>query len=131
MIAPHKQKKNTDNEQNKQGVVFQGTEGWVFVRRGQIDAQPKSLLTSQIGADEIHLPKTPGHQREFLDCIKTRRPTVSNIDVAVRSDTISHLTDVCTRLGRKVRWDPEKEEILGDPQAGRMLSRSMRDPWRL
>jgi len=121
----------TDNEQNKQGVVFQGTEGWVYVRRGQIDAEPKSLLESQIGPDEIHLPKSPGHQRQFLDCIKTRKATVSNVDVAVRSDTISHLTDICTRLKRKVRWDPEKEEVVDDAEAGRMLSRAMRAPWRV
>ncbi len=121
----------TDNGQNKQGVVFHGTEGWVYVHRGHIDAEPKSLLTSQIGPDEIHLTKTPGHQREFLDSIKSRQPTVSNIDVAVRSDTLAHLTNICTRLGRKVRWDPEAEDILDDPQARRMLNRAMRDPWRL
>jgi len=121
----------TDNQQQKQGVVFQGTEGWVYVRRGQIDAEPKSLLTSKIGPDEIHLPKTPGHQREFLDCVKSRERTVSNIDVAVRSDTIAHLTDLCTRLRRKIRWDPDAEQVVDDAEASRMLSRAMRDPWRL
>ena len=120
----------TDNEQNKQGVVFQGSEGWVYVSRGEIDAEPKSLLSSQIGPGEIHLPTSPGHQREFLDAIKTRKRTISDIDVAVRSDTISHLTDISTRLRRKVRWDPDKEEIPGDPEASRMLARSMREPWR-
>ena len=102
-----------------------------YVRRGHIDAEPKSLLSSQVGPGEIRLPKTPGHQREFLDCIKSRKQTVSNIDVAVRSDTISHLTDVCTRLRRKVRWNPDTEEILGDADASRMLTRSMRHPWRV
>jgi predicted dehydrogenase len=121
----------TDNKQQKQGVVFQGTEGWVYVKRGHIDAEPKSLLTSKIGADEIHLPKTPGHQREFLDCIRSRKLTVSNIDVAVRSDTISQLTDICTRLKRTIRWDPDTEQIVDDAEAGRMLSRALREPWRL
>jgi predicted dehydrogenase len=121
----------TDNKQNKQGVVFQGTEGWVFVSRGEIDAQPKSLLTSQIGPNEIQLMKSPDHQRNFLDCVKSREMTISGIDVAVRSDTVSHLTNICTRLRRKIRWDPEKEEIVGDAEASRMLSRSMREPWRL
>ncbi len=121
----------TDNKQNKQGVVFQGTEGWVYVKRGHIDAEPKSLLDSQIGPDEIHLMKSSGHQRQFLDCIKSREQTVSNIDVAVRSDTISHLTDICTRLGRKIRWDPDKEEIIDDAEASRMLTRAMRAPWHL
>jgi hypothetical protein len=121
----------TDNKQNKQGVVFHGTEGWVYVRRGQIDAHPKSLLTSQIGPDEVHLQKSPGHQREFLDCIKSRGPTVSGIEVAVRSDTLSHLTDICTRLNREIHWDPDREEIVGDRQASRMLNRAKRQPWRL
>jgi len=119
----------TDNKQNKQGVVFQGTEGWVYVRRGHIDAQPKSLLNSQVGPGEIHLPRSPGHQREFLDCIRSRKPTISNIDVAVRSDTLSHLTDVCTRLRRKIRWDPQRETILDDADARRMLTRAKRTIW--
>ncbi len=120
----------TDNEQNQQGVVFQGTEGWVYVRRGHIEAEPKSLLSTKIGPDEIHLFESPGHQRNFLDCVKTRQRTIADIDDAVRSDTISHLVDICTRLGRKIRWDPRRERILDDPEAGRMLSRAMREPWR-
>jgi len=121
----------TDNKQNKQGVVFQGSEGWVYVRRGHIDAEPKSLLTTKIGRNEIHLIESPGHQRNFLDCIKNRKPTVADIDGAVRSDTISHLVDICTRLNRKIRWDPKREVIIGDPEASRMLTRCMREPWRL
>jgi len=121
----------TDNKHNKQGVVFQGTEGWVYVRRGHIEAEPKSLLNTTIGPDEIHLIESPGHQRNFLDCVKTRGKTVADIDDAVRSDTVSHLVDICTRLKRKIRWDPNREEIVGDPEASRMLTRCMREPWRL
>ncbi len=121
----------TDNEQNKQGVVFQGSEGWVYVRRGHIDAEPKSLLETKLGPDEIHLPASPGHQRDFLDCVKTRQPTICPIEVAVRSDTISQLTDICTRLGRSIRWDPDREDIVNDAPARRMLCRAMRPPWRL
>jgi len=121
----------TDNKQNRQGVVFRGSEGWVYVKRGHIDAHPKSLLRSQIAPGEIHLYRSPGHHRNFLDCIKTRKQTVCDIDTAVRSDTLSHLTDICTRLGRKIRWAPDTEEIIADTEAGRMLTRSMRGPWHL
>ena len=121
----------TDNKQNKQGVVFHGTEGWVYVRRGKIETHPKSLLDEKIGPDEIHLLESPGHDRQFIDSVKSRKTTVSNIDVAVRSDTLAHLTDFCTRLGRKIRWNPETEEVIGDPVASRMLNRAMRAPWRL
>lgn len=121
----------TDNKQNKQGVIFQGTEGWVHVSRKGIWAEPESLLTSVIGPDEIHLIESKAHERNFLDAVKTREKTICPIDVAVRSDTVCHLTDICTRLGRKLHWDPEKENFVNDPKASRMLTRPMRSPWHL
>jgi predicted dehydrogenase len=120
-----------DEAQSKHGVTFQGSEGWVHVTREGIWAEPQSLLTSVIRRDEIHLTESKGHQRNFLDAVKTRGPTICPIDVAVRTDTICHLTDICTRLGRKLRWDPQKEDFINDPEASRMLSRPMRSPWRL
>jgi predicted dehydrogenase len=120
-----------DRKQHRQGVTFEGTEGWVHVNRSGIWAEPATLLTSVIGADEIRLPVSTNHQRNFLDAVKTRRATVCPIDVAVRTDTVCHLTDICTRLGRKLRWDPVKEDFVGDPEASRLLSRPMRSPWHL
>jgi predicted dehydrogenase len=120
-----------DNKQHRQGVTFQGTEGWVHVNRQGIWAEPESLLTSVIREDEIHLTESKGHQRNFIDAVRTRRRTICPIDVAVRTDTICHLTDICTRLGRKLRWDPQKEDFIGDSDASRMLTRAMRSPWRL
>jgi predicted dehydrogenase len=120
-----------DNAQHKQGVTFQGTEGWVHVSRQGIWAEPEPLLKSVIGRDEIHLIESKGHQRNFLDAVKTRGPTICPIDVAVRTDTICHLTDICTRLGRPLRWDPQRENFVNDPEAGRMLARPMRSPWHL
>jgi predicted dehydrogenase len=120
-----------DNKQHRQGVTFQGTEGWVHVNRQGVWAEPESLLTSVIRQDEIHLTESKGHQRNFLDAVKTREKTICPIDVAVRTDTICHLTDICTRLGRKLRWDPEKEDFMSDAEASRMLARPMRSPWQL
>ena len=120
-----------DNKQHKMGVTFQGTEGWVHVGREGLWTEPESLKTSVIGRDEIHLIESQDHQRNFLDAVKTRDKTICPIEVAVRTDTICHLTDICTRLGRKLRWDPAKEDIIDDPQASRMLHRPMRSPWHL
>jgi len=113
------------------GVLFLGSEGWVFVCRDLIEAHPKSLLTSTIGPDEIHLYRSNNHHRNFVDCVKTRQKTVCPIESAVRSDTICHQDDIAIRLGRKLTWEPEREEFINDEQANRMLTRPMRSPWHL
>jgi predicted dehydrogenase len=122
----------TDNAKNEQGIKFVGTEGWVFVRRGNfIDAEPKSLLKSTIGPDEEHLIESKGAHRDFLDAVKSRGTTVCPVEDAVCSDTLTQLNDIVTRLGRKLKWDPAKEEFIGDSEANRMLDRPMRNPWHL
>ncbi|MBN2315796.1 MAG: Gfo/Idh/MocA family oxidoreductase [Sedimentisphaerales bacterium] len=120
-----------DNTKNKQGVLFEGTEGWVYVMRGKIDTQPKSLLSSTIGTDEIHLYKSNNHKLNLLECIKSRRKTVAPAEVAHRSCTVCLLGDIAMRLGRKLKWNPDKEEFVNDEQANRLLSKTMRSPWKL
>ncbi|MHC4659266.1 MAG: Gfo/Idh/MocA family protein [Planctomycetota bacterium] len=121
-----------DNAKIKQGIKFEGTDGWVFVRRGNyIETQPKSLLKSVISPNEIHLVKSKGHHRNFLDAVRTRGKTICPIEGAVRSDTLCHLNDIATRLERKLRWNPQKEQFVNDSEANRMLKRSMRSPWHL
>jgi len=121
----------TDNTQNKQGAKFVGTEGWVSVKRQEIDAEPRSLLTSIIGPDEIHLYKSNSHGGNFIDCVRSRKPTIAPIEILHRSVSIAHLGNIAMQLERKLRWDPERERFINDPEANRMLSRSMRSPWRL
>lgn len=113
------------------GTVFEGTEGWVFVCRGLIDANPRSLLRTPIGPNEVRLYKSNNHIQNFLDCVKSRAETICPVDTAVRSDTICHLSDIATLLERKVKWDPENECFVNDDAANRMLSRPMRSPWHL
>jgi predicted dehydrogenase len=113
------------------GTVFEGTEGWIHVRRGYIDAQPKSLLQSQIGPAEIQLCKSNDHIQNFLDCTRSRAATICPIDTAVRVDTICHLSDIATRLERKLTWDPKKERFINNDTANRLLVRAMRSPWHL
>jgi myo-inositol 2-dehydrogenase/D-chiro-inositol 1-dehydrogenase len=120
-----------DNKKNKQGIVFEGSEGWVYVMRGFIDAQPKSLLTSTIGPNEIHLYKSNNHKANWLECIKSRAETIAPAEIGHRSCTVCLLGDIAMRLGRKLRWDPDKERFIGDDEANKMLWRPMRSPWRL
>ena len=114
------------------GVTFEGSEGKIYVNRGTLEAEPKSLLDSKIGPDGVHLYKSDDHFRNFIDCVLSRGPTAAPVEVAHRSITICHLGNIAMRLGREtLKWDPRTERILGDDEAARMLSRPYRDPWRL
>jgi len=121
----------TDDVENPQGVRFEGSEGWVFVDLGYIEAEPKSLLRTVFGPGEERLGDSANHVQNLLDCVRTRRQPICPIDQAVRSDTICHLSDIAMRLGRGLQWNPELEQFVNDAEANRMLHRSMRSPWRL
>ncbi|MEA3365729.1 MAG: gfo/Idh/MocA family oxidoreductase, partial [Candidatus Hydrogenedentes bacterium] len=68
---------------------------------------------------------------DFLDCVKSRALPIAHAEVAHRSTTVCHAGNICLRLGRRLTWDPEKEQFLNDDEANRMLARTMRAPWRL
>jgi hypothetical protein len=113
------------------GVLFLGTEGWLHVDRQGMDAQPASLLKTKLGPKDVPLLISNNHQANFIDAIKNRTSVASPIDVAVRSDALCHLDQIAIKLGRKLRWDPIREEFVGDQEANRCLDRPMRAPWRL
>lgn len=114
-------------------TTFVGTKGWIAVGRGRqtLAAEPASLLEVKIEPGEIHLLQENNHYGDFLNCVLTRRTPASNINSALQSDFISHLGDICIRTGRKIKWDPKKETIVGDDSAVRMMRRALRAPWTL
>jgi predicted dehydrogenase len=113
------------------GVAFEGTEGWVWCNRGAIDAKPKSLLSSVIGPNEINLYRSDDHHRNFIDCVISRKEPIAPVETAHRSITIGHLGNIAIKLGRDLKWDPDKEAFIGDDEANRELSRPKRSPWRV
>ncbi len=117
--------------QHKPGVVFEGAEGWVHVDRGFIDTQPKALLTSIIGPNEIRLYRSSHHKQNFLDCAKSRGQTITPIVIGHRSNTVCNLGDIAMRAGRKLNWDAERECFRDDDEANRMTFRPERSPWQL
>ena len=121
-----------DTRKNKQGVLFEGTEGWVYVKRGHLDANPKSLLTSAIGPDEIHLYESNNHKGNFLECIKSRAETIAPVEVGHRSCTVCLLGEIAMRSASGgLKWDPERERFTNNDEANKMLSRPMRSPWHV
>ncbi|MBW7988656.1 MAG: Gfo/Idh/MocA family oxidoreductase [Planctomycetes bacterium] len=109
---------------------FEGTQGWVDVTRNKINAEPKSLLTSVIGPDEIHLYESKDHKQNFLDCIKSRKDTICTAEIGHRSASVCHLGNIAMKLGRKLKWDPKAERFINDSAANNMLTRAMRAPWK-
>jgi len=89
------------------------------------------LLEETIGPDETQLYVSNNHKGNFYDCVKSRAQTVAPAEVAHRSCSVCLLGDISMRLGRKLQWDPTKEEFVGDAEANRMLSKPMRGHWRL
>ena len=116
----------------RHGVTFEGSEGWVFAKWGNVlEAQPKSLLESKIGPNEIHLQVIDSYEKNFIECVKSRGRTICPIDVAVRDDTVCQLGWISFKLqNRKLKWDPEKEIFPDDPDASRLMKRTLRSPWR-
>ena len=115
-------------------IKFIGTEGWVGNTgwRGKAEASSDEILNSEIGPDEIKLFTNPaGEHRNFLDCVKSRQDPYFPVDIGHRVSTVCHLANICLKLGRKLKWDPEKEQFLDDAEATAMMSRPMREPWSL
>ena len=113
------------------GTKWIGDEGWVYVDRGSLDANPKSVLDEVIGPGEIRLYKSIDHMQNFLDCIKTRRLTIAPCEVAHRSASVGHLALIAIAVGRKIKFNPETEQIIGDEDASKLLSTPMRSPWHI
>ena len=113
------------------GTVWYGEKGWVHVDRGRQATEPASLWNETIGPNEDRLYESRDHHQNFLDCVKSRKPTITPISVACRSISVGLLGEIAMLLERKVRWDPVKEQFVNDDEANRMLSRPMRAPWHL
>jgi predicted dehydrogenase len=110
---------------------FEGTKGWVDVKRGGLKTEPESLATQVIGPQEIHLYDSKNHHQNFLDCIKSRQEPIANVEVGHRSSTLCHLGNMSMLLKRPLKWDPAKEEFVGDDVANRMRWRPRRAPWNV
>lgn len=114
------------------GTAFEGTQGWILVDRGAIRTSPEKLVEEKFAENEPRLIRSDNHARNFLDSVRSRRPAICPIEDAVQADILCHISDIVTRLGRPLQWNPARERFVGDREANRRLAmRKMRAPWRM
>jgi predicted dehydrogenase len=130
------------------GVRFEGTEGWIFVSRGNeqvtnsdpvaklkdskaLAASDPKIITSVIGPDEIHLPESKEHHGNWLESIKSRQQPIAPVEVGHRACSTCLLHHMAMKLKRKLYWDPIRERFKNDDEANAMRSRPMRAPYMI
>jgi predicted dehydrogenase len=118
--------------QHRMGITLEGSTGKVFIWRGTVDADPPSLLSVRIGpGDRVHLVRPQGEPiPDFIDCIRQGRQTCAPVEVAHRATTVCSIGAIGMLVGRPLTWDPT-QEVFNDPEADRLRSRALREPWTL
>jgi len=120
----------------KSGTKWIGDNGWVWVDRGGFKTSDEHWIKEVQDREkkkdlDVLLPVSPGHQRQFLDCVKSRQKTLTPVEIAHRSQTPGHLGYIASVVGRKLKWDAAHQQIVDDPEASKLLSHEMRAPWHL
>lgn len=130
------------------GIKFEGSEGWIFVSRGNetvtasdplaklkdataLAASDPKIITSVIGENETHLYQSKNHHANWLDCARTRQQPIAPVEVAHRSCSACLLHHIAMKLKRKVVWDPLRERFKNDDEANSLLSRPQRWPYAI
>jgi predicted dehydrogenase len=115
----------------RNGIRFEGTDGWIWVRRGQIEASDDDLITTPLPAGAERLYVSNNHMRNFFDCVRTRQDPICDVETGHRSASECHLAQIALRLGRSLKWDADREQFIGEGarEANAHLAREMRKPY--
>ncbi|MGC8990810.1 MAG: gfo/Idh/MocA family oxidoreductase, partial [Verrucomicrobiia bacterium] len=115
------------------GGVFVGETGWItsMSTGGPIEGGPADIWDRiKLTTREVNIGQN-NHHANWLECIRSRQTPSSDEEIGHRSASVGHLAFIADRLGRSLKWDPVKEEFIGDDEANRLRSRAMRAPWRM
>ncbi len=121
---------STISSQNRGGTKWIGEDGWVWVDRGKLEASDPKWIEEDFDPGSIKAYASPGHARNFVDCVKSREACIAPAETAHRSVTPGHLGYVSYAVGRALTWDPATERIVGDDEASALLNKvEYRAPW--
>jgi predicted dehydrogenase len=113
------------------GVKFAGSDGWIWVNRGTIEASKDEILDTPLPDNKIALEVSGDHMGNFFNCVRSRKDPVAKVEDGHRSAVIGHLIIIALRTGQKLHWDPVAETFSGEgaKEAGSYLAREMRQPY--
>jgi predicted dehydrogenase len=112
------------------GVLFVGSEGKILVNRGKLQVTPEALLEEPLPANAIRLYNSYNHVKDFLDCTRSRKKPICDVEIGCRSVTVCHLGNLAYWSHRRLKWDPVKEQFIGDTEANTWLDRPKRGHWQ-
>jgi predicted dehydrogenase len=114
-----------------QGATFQGDKGTIYVTRGTLKVNDKTIQDPLKLETSVKLTVSKSHTQNFLDCVVSRERPICDVEIGHRSATVCHLGNLTLYLGRKLNWNPQTEQFEGDEEANRHLLRPYREPWKL
>lgn len=118
----------------RSGTKWIGTDGWIWVDRGGFEssnAEHKKFSRMPESDRKVSLYYSGDHYKNFIACVKDRKPTVTPVQTAHHSAIPGHLALISFLTNRTIKWDAAKEEIIGDEEASKLLGREYRGPWKL
>ncbi len=119
-------------ENDRNGIMFIGDKGRIFVNRGGVYGTPaEELAENPLPADAWRVRPSDSHMGNFFHCVKTREKPVAPVEIEHRTITACHLANLAVRLQRKLTWNPETEEIVGDGEANGWQKREQRKPYTI
>jgi hypothetical protein len=121
---------DSDRQERGHGVLFEGDDGWIFVTRGNLEASNQELLDTPLPSSAVRLYESREHHENFFDCVRSRKLPICDVAIGHRSASVCHLGVIAMRTGWKLKWDPEREQFVDNPEANEWLRRPMRGPWQ-
>ncbi|MCA9215385.1 MAG: Gfo/Idh/MocA family oxidoreductase [Planctomycetales bacterium] len=112
------------------GCTFYGSEGTLRIDRGVLKSDPEEIVKEPLGKDDVRLPQSPGHHRNWLDCIRSRQKCIADVEFGARTAAVIHLGNLAYWHRKTLRWNPETWQFQ-DAADNKLLDRDRRDPWQL
>jgi predicted dehydrogenase len=112
------------------GIYFHGVDGTMYCNYKMFKVVPEGNRLKGREAPKPSIPPSPGHEKEWVECVKSRREPSCNVAYHTRVDVPLVLANLSLKLGRSIRFDPAKRKIVGDPEAARQAVPTYRDPWK-